>query len=295
MNLNVAIVVDDIAADRQLVARVLRRAGWAVHPARNSAEANTLIDGIVQAEGAPHTLILTDLHMPNDRAFTAAEQRTTAGARLALQLRMRMEHGETPRMPIVALTALTEREMHLTALAFGCDAVLLKPATPDFDVRIQHALAQAQAEDADVVGAAALLRLLRSRLAEAINLNMPAVSLTEQDITKALLAYHRQGIVGLGQSALAAWLAPTYANGMQRGEATYALLVECLDQIMRLGARESIELLSNEILHHSSPEEQCAKLNISLSGYYRRRREAIAALFDLVTNHRKSGCYTKFG
>jgi hypothetical protein len=213
-----------------------------------------------------------------------------------------MERGELPRAPIVALTALTEREIYLTALAFGCDAVLSKPATPDLAMRIEQGLAQARDEDADAVGAGALLRLLRCRLADTIapyaytptrgamggsgDATPPfarATGLIEQDITRALLAYHRRGLVGLGESALAAHLTPESTGLLQRGERTYTLLTRHLDEIMRLGAPESIAILQGELLNQASPTEQAAELGLSLSEYYRRRRDATLVLLDMLT------------
>ncbi|HEX9373926.1 MAG TPA: hypothetical protein VF897_23135, partial [Roseiflexaceae bacterium] len=211
MDLSAAIIVDDLAADRRLAARALERVGWATHTGRNSTEGDELAARLLCNGAAAQIVIITDLHMPNDPAYSASDRRTAAGAQFALRLRARMELGELPRAPIVALTALTEREIHLTALAFGCDAVLSKPATPDLAMRIEQGLAQARAEDADAVGAGALLRLLRCRLAETIapypyaveasgDATSPlarASGLIEQDITRALLAYHRRGLAAM--------------------------------------------------------------------------------------------------
>jgi CheY-like chemotaxis protein len=282
MSASVAIIVDDLAADRRLAARALERTGWAAHAARNSAEGDALIERLLCASAAVRLVIITDLHMPSDPAYHASDRRTVAGAQFALRLRARMERGELPRAPIVALTALTEREIYMTALAFGCDAVLPKPATPDLAARIEQALAQAHAADADAVGAGALLRLLRCRLAE-VTVQQAARGLTEQDITRALLAYHRRGPTGLGESALAAYLAPQAAGLLQRGEQTYALLVRHLDEIMRLGAPESIAILQGELVHQAPPTQQAADMGLSLSEYYRRRREATLVLLDLLT------------
>jgi CheY-like chemotaxis protein len=282
MNPNIAIIVDDLAADRRLAARALERAGWTAHTARSSVEGDRLVAQLLCDGDAARIVIITDLHMPNDPPFSASDRRTVAGAQFALRLRARMERGELPRAPIIALTALTEREIHLTALAFGCDAVLPKPATPDLVARIEQALAQARTEDGDPVGAGALLRLLRCRLAES-TIRQVVPDLTEQDITKALLAYHRRGLVGLGESTLAAHLALRVAGLLQRGEQTYAMLVRHLDEIMQLGAPESLAILQGELVNHASPAEQCAELGLSLSEYYRRRREATLVLLDLLT------------
>ncbi len=52
---------------------------------------------------------------------------------------------------------------------------------------------------------------------------------------------------------------------------------------MRLGAPESIAILQGELLNQASPTEQAAELGLSLSEYYRRRREATLVLLDLLT------------
>lgn len=283
MTRKIAIIVDDLAADRQIAAHALQRVDWTVHTARNSIEAIALIERVVNDETASHTFILTDLHMPNDPTAADTPNQTTTGARFALYIRTQMEQGAVPRMPIVALTALTEREMHMTALAFGCDAVLTKPATPDLALRIEQALAQ-DGEESDAVGAYALLQLLRCRLAELTQLAPPAIiTPNEQHITRALLAYHRQGLVGLGQSVLASWVVPHCDSVIQRGEETYKQLLTYLDEIMRLGVHESMNILYGELKHNTAPADQCHELGISRSEYYRRRREAVAVLLELVT------------
>ena len=56
-----------------------------------------------------------------------------------------------------------------------------------------------------------------------------------------------------------------------------------LDEIMRLGAPESLAILQGELVNQASPAQQCAELGLSLSEYYRRRREATLVLLDLLT------------
>jgi len=282
--MDLAIIIDDLAADRVLATRVLRDAGWTVYQARNSVEGDKLVAQVLDERNTARAVIVTDLHMPTDPSYRSADRRTAAGSQWALRLRAQMEHHALPRVPIVALTALTEREVHTTALAFGCDAVLLKPITPNLAERIILGLAQASAEDAAPVGADVLLALLRCHLAEATLVPTSRdPGLTEQNITKALLAYHRRGLIGLGESALAVWLAPHISSSIERGESVFALLTRSLEQIRLLGAHESLDILHGELLNQLSPQEQCADLGLSLSEYYRRRREAALALLDLLT------------
>ena len=76
-----AIVVDDLAVERQLAVYALEQAGWQVYTARNSLEGMLHIEHILAGPEASGTLILTDLHMPNDPAYREmANRRATAGA-----------------------------------------------------------------------------------------------------------------------------------------------------------------------------------------------------------------------
>jgi CheY-like chemotaxis protein len=250
-----------------------------VHGARTTVEADALL---AQLAASAHPLIVTDLHMLADPAFRSGDRAMVAGAQWALRVRAQMERAVLPRVPIVALTALTEHETHLTALAFGCDAVVPKPITLALPDQVERALAQV-GEDGDVVGAAALLRLLRHLLADAFHPPPARAPITEQDVTRALLAYHRRGLVGLGDSTLAAARAPHSASTLRRGEHTYAVLVNQLAAVLRLGAHESIAILQGELIEHTSPADQSAALGVSMSEYYRRRREAIVVLVDLLT------------
>lgn len=278
------IIVDDLAIDRQLALYALEQAGWQIYPARNSKEGMSFVEHVLASSEPSQTLILTDLHMPNDPAYREmANRQATAGASFALYARARMERGELPRVPIVALTAMTAHEVHMTALAFGCDAVLHKPATPDLAERIEEALRKAQANP-EVLGAEPLLRLLRSQLVDALARERPgAPTVTERDLTRALFAYRRQGLVGLGNSSLALAVAPHLSSAVQRGEYTYLALHQHLDTIKQLGADESLTILQGELLNLSSPDEVRRGLGISRSEYYRRRNEAMAVLLDLLT------------
>jgi hypothetical protein len=147
-------------------------------------------------------------------------------------------------------------------------------------------LARAQAEDSDPLGTSALLGLLRCRLAESLPRSTPPIAITEHDITKALLAYRRYGLVGLGESTLAAYLLPQSSNMLQRGEHTHARLIEYLHEVMQLGASESLLILQQELQRPAAPAEQRAELGLSKSEYYRRRREAMSALLALLTSER---------
>lgn len=275
-----AIIVDDHGADRQMAARVLRRQGWTVHTARNSVEGLQVLDQALQTTPASEIVVVTDLNMPRDPAHRLI-QSSSAGANLALQLRTQMEQQKLPRLPIIALTSLAEREVHLTAIAFGCDAVLEKPATPNLNERIYSALASLS-EDSDMVGASAMLRLLRQRLVEQTPLQ--PVQFTESDLTRALLQYRRQGLVGLGQSGLAQTLFGSSASDLQRGERLHEALLEHISAITHMDVIDALEVLHGELADALTPGEQAERLAISQSEYYRRRREAIHVLFEVMLN-----------
>lgn len=242
--MNHALIIDDLAIDRQLAARALKRVGWTVQLARNSSEGFALLHTL-KATNAD-IVIITDLDMPAD-PLAYINHAPLAGANFALHLRTRMEQGTLQRVPIVALTALNARETHLTARAFGCDVVLQKPATPDLDQRILQALTAQTADDVPVG-------------TEAQNATVPAPHLTTQDITKGLLAHHRHGLVGLGSSTLATILASQLPTAPERGSYVYALLVERLHAVMQLDVLSSLSLLHGELVEVLSPQQQALKL-----------------------------------
>ena len=254
--MNHALIIDDLAIDRQLAARALKRVGWTVQLARNSSEGFALLHTL-KATNAD-IVIITDLDMPAD-PLAYINHAPLAGANFALHLRTRMEQGTLQRVPIVALTALNARETHLTARAFGCDVVLQKPATPDLDQRILQALTAQTADDVPV-GTEALFHLLHIHLVQAQNAAVPAPHLTTQDITKGLLAHHRHGLVGLGSSTLATILASQLPTAPERGSYVYALLVERLHAVMQLDVLSSLSLLHGELVEVLSPQQQALKL-----------------------------------
>lgn len=285
MQIRKAIIVDDLAADRELAARALRRANWTTSTARNSSEGEELLEQ-VRSQDASHTVVLLDLSMPHDPIHGRMSNVAIAGASWSLSLRARMEKQSLPRLPIVALTALTEREVLMTALAFGCDAAIHKPVTLNLADRIQSALAEVQREDGEPVGASALLQLLRVRLAETLLTPKASTpSVLEGDVTKAMLAYHRRGLVGLGDTSLALRLFPTEVSALKRGVAAYERVVYLLNEIINMAPSASIELLQSELVNQARPASQAVDLGLSVSEYYRRRREAISVLASLLANH----------
>lgn len=270
------LIVDDIANDRLLTIRIFRKQGWRVHEAASILEALNEFDQLQSTISADELRIVLDLHMPDPTIRTAGDQRL-AGARLALLLRQRMS---TP-IPIIALTAMTEATVHSTALTLGCDAVFLKPATSDLPAHI--ATFQAQIEPP---GTTPALQMMRSMIARDIESQLPATKhvISESDLTKALLAYRREGLFGLGESVLALALFPQISSVEQRGTATLAHLQELLVHVRQLRGDQTARLLAGELALYS-PEQNMHELGVSKSEYYRRRSEAASVMIELLMRY----------
>jgi signal transduction histidine kinase/ActR/RegA family two-component response regulator len=105
-----ALVVDDDADARELVATALGQAGARVTIAASGSEA-AAIAGEVDVN-----LVLTDLAMPNDSGYDL--------------LRMLRANPRTARLPVVAITAYNRPEDRERATAAGFDAHVAKPFHP---------------------------------------------------------------------------------------------------------------------------------------------------------------------
>lgn len=289
MELNTAIVVDDIESHREGTARLLRRSGWAAHTAHNGASGATLSQQILSVHPPEHVVVITDLHMP----WGESPDDDLAGTHLALWLRVHMDAATLPRVPIVALTALTNPQTLQLARAYGCDAVLEKPATLDLPARIQAALASPfPAPDAEQACTTAVLRAaLVARLpalsATGGNQTTPT-SLSIADLNAALLAYRRRGAVGLGESRLARYVAPEIPETLRRGEETVTLLREQLELLAQRG-ETSAHILLAELDPAGVPGRQLA---MSQSTRYRQRQAAGAQLLALLAKKPHTGVET---
>jgi CheY-like chemotaxis protein len=282
-----AVLVDDRPEQLRLLARVLQRAAWQVHTAAGSIEGEALAARILAGPAAAHTVILTDMHMPGDPYAVAYSW--AAGTYLALRLRARMGWGELPRAPIVGLTSLLAPELHMTALAFGCDAVLEKDPPITLAARVTTALQEARST-AGLDGLDAMLRLARSEESRPMEgraqASQPLLLPTVADVNAALLAYRRYGLIGLGESALARALGPQAGSVLGRGEAAYAQLMCCLDELVCLGAGEAAAILHTELDRQLAPAAQQIQRALSKTAYYRLRRAAIQALVGMLTQQR---------
>jgi DNA-binding response OmpR family regulator len=118
-----AIVADDDADHRILLATVIRRAGFEVLEARDGEEVLALYDGF-----GPPDVIVTDLMMPKVSGFGVLEQ-----------LRDRSSH-----VPIVLVSAVGDDKVDSRARDLGAAAMVHKPfdfsALRDLVVRVANAM-----------------------------------------------------------------------------------------------------------------------------------------------------------
>src|SRR5688500_7750107 len=103
----VVLVVEDGAAEREALARVLRLEDYVVLTARNPEHALTLID-------QPIDLVVSDLKM---------------GARSGLDL-MQHWNARKPDTPFIIITAYGDVESAVTAMKLGARDYLSKPVDP---------------------------------------------------------------------------------------------------------------------------------------------------------------------
>ena len=112
------LVVDDYAANRQVVRAMLTHSGYAVREARDGEEA---LAAMAQAR---FDAVLLDCEMPGLDGYGAAAE-------------IRRREGDGPRTPIIALTASARRQDAERARAAGMDLHLPKPVTLQ---RLRYAL-----------------------------------------------------------------------------------------------------------------------------------------------------------
>jgi signal transduction histidine kinase/DNA-binding NarL/FixJ family response regulator len=103
------LLVEDVIANRVVVARLLRRAGHAVDTASSGEEA---VSGVSRS---PYDVVLMDVHMPGMSGIDAARQ-------------IRILPGAAGAVPIIALTATTSAEETVQCRAAGMNGLVTKPA-----------------------------------------------------------------------------------------------------------------------------------------------------------------------
>jgi DNA-binding response OmpR family regulator/anti-sigma regulatory factor (Ser/Thr protein kinase) len=148
------LIAEDGAADRMLLAAIVRRQGHRVTTAANGAEAISLF------ERERPQLVLMDALMPVMDGFEAAQQiKRLAGNEL---------------VPIIFLTSLTENEALVRCLEAGGDDFIAKPYNPiilEAKIQAMHRLRRLQAtvlEQRDLIGRRNQQLLDEQRAAKAI-------------------------------------------------------------------------------------------------------------------------------
>jgi DNA-binding response OmpR family regulator len=102
------LIIDDEAALRQTLARVLQRAGFEVTTAASGEE------GLASLAAAHVDLVYMDIRMPSMSGLEA----------------LKRIHGEHPSLPVVLFTAQPDLNSAVEALRYGAVDYLLKPLKP---------------------------------------------------------------------------------------------------------------------------------------------------------------------
>ncbi len=107
------LVIDDMPANRVLLGKLLKQAGYAVLEAGNGVEALALLDDRTLL---PH-LIITDIEMPEMDGITLVKQ-------------IRRSEDPLAGIPIIAASGNADESMRREAQAAGCDQFVAKPFDP---------------------------------------------------------------------------------------------------------------------------------------------------------------------
>jgi CheY-like chemotaxis protein len=131
------LIVDDEPAMRLALARVLSGLGYRVDQAENGEEALALIDG-AQTERPFYDLLLTDIRMPR-----------MSGIELIQELRANRIF-----LPIIAMSALPEKNLLEKLLGNGCSDYVVKPfEVEDLLQRIEKVAAKTEKVKKKIAGA----------------------------------------------------------------------------------------------------------------------------------------------
>ena len=119
------LIIDDEAALRQTLARILQNAGYEVTTAENGEQ------GIAFIQSTSFDMVFMDLRMPGLHGMEA----------------LKLIHASQPDLPVVLFTAQPDLNSALDALRYGATDYLLKPLKPqDIIDRAQSILASQQKE-----------------------------------------------------------------------------------------------------------------------------------------------------
>lgn len=102
-------IVDDLPANRVLLNKVLRGAGYAVIEAKSGLEAIELLRG-----GAVPDLIVTDIEMPELDGISFVRE-------------IRRLEGPLANVPVISASGNADDSMRREAIAGGCDVFMTKP------------------------------------------------------------------------------------------------------------------------------------------------------------------------
>lgn len=119
--MNQALVVDDVATDRQHMINLLKDAGWQVSAASDAAQ------GLEMAKRDPPDIIFMDIVMPGMDGYQACR-------RLAVD-------PATRSIPVVFVSTKHQRADHVWARMQGGKHLIAKPCTlEDLAAALQHAV-----------------------------------------------------------------------------------------------------------------------------------------------------------
>jgi CheY-like chemotaxis protein len=138
--------IEDNAVNFRLVQRLLSQAGYDLHWAEEG------LRGVEMALVLKPALILLDINLPGLSGFEIATK---------------IKHSqELSRIPLVALTAKTQKSERETALVAGCDGFIPKPLDPFTFVDQVGAFLQGRREFLDQAREASALRSYNVQMVE---------------------------------------------------------------------------------------------------------------------------------
>lgn len=122
------LIVEDSKNMRMMISRFLKEEGYNLYEAADGAEAYTLANAVLP------DVILMDLKMPNVDGFAATA---------------RLKHNErTKDIPIIMISALTDRKSRTRALNMGAEEFITKPIVADeLRLRVRNLIRLKRAAD----------------------------------------------------------------------------------------------------------------------------------------------------